>query len=69
MQQPEIRLISRPAGSLKALVFIDGYWSADNERHKLLSELSYLGWQNSVYHLWWDGSCLESCLMGLGIPH
>jgi Protein of unknown function (DUF726) len=69
MQQPEIRLISRPPGSSKALVFIDGYLSADKERHNLLSELSYLGWQNSVYHFWWDGSCFESCVLGLGIGH
>jgi len=69
MQQPEIRLISRPAGSLKALVFIDGYLSGDKERHKLLSELSYLGWQDSVYHLCWDASCFESCVLELGIFH
>ncbi|MEA5569210.1 hypothetical protein [Anabaena sp. UHCC 0399] len=55
MQSPELRLLSRPAGSSKALVFIDGYLSEEKVRSTtLLDALDKVGWKHSVYHLWWD---------------
>ena len=68
MERPELRLLSRPAGSFKALVFIDGYLSEDKVRdNTLLSVLSYLGWQYSVYQLYWDASNKLSCASQLVI--
>ncbi|MFL9458136.1 DUF726 domain-containing protein [Tolypothrix campylonemoides VB511288_2] len=65
MDSPEIRLFSRPAGSSKALVFVDGFLSADKERCDiLLSALNNAGWHHSVYQLWWDASSIDSA-MGL----
>lgn len=65
MDYPELRLFSRPAGSSKALVFIDGFLSAKKERcDSLLSALNYTGWHHSVYQLWWDASS-QSSAMGL----
>lgn len=61
MDSPEIRLFSRPAGSSKALVFIDGFLSANKDRcDVLLSALNNTGWRHSLYQLWWDGSSHES---------
>lgn len=61
MDSPEIRLFSRPTGSSKALVFIDGFLSANKDRcDVLLSALNNAGWRHSVYQLWWDGSSGES---------
>lgn len=57
MERPELRLLSHPAGSCKALVFIDGYLSEDKVRdNHLLSKLNYAGWHHPVYHLWWEAS-------------
>ncbi|WP_026735825.1 DUF726 domain-containing protein [Fischerella sp. PCC 9605] len=70
MDKPELRLISQPAGSIKALVFIDGYLSQDKVRDdSLLTAFSYAGWKDSVYQLWWDASCKLSCALQLGIFH
>jgi hypothetical protein len=70
MENPQLRLLSRPAGSLKALVFIDGYLSENKERGNiLLSALARVSWCHSVYQLWWDSGLKESCWMGLGIGH
>jgi hypothetical protein len=42
MDSPELRLLSRPAGSSKALVFIDGFLSEDKEHsNSLLSAWKY----------------------------
>ncbi len=55
MEKPELRLLSRPAESSKALVFIDGYLSENKVRENaLLYALSNVCCQHSVYHLWWD---------------
>ncbi|MFN6539045.1 MAG: DUF726 domain-containing protein [Nostoc sp. EkiNYC01] len=55
MESPELRLLSRPAGSSKALVFIDGYLSEEKVRNTtLLNALDKVGWKHSIYHLWWD---------------
>ena len=68
MECPELRLLSRPTGSFKALVFIDGYLSEDKVRdNTLLSVLNYLGWQYSVYQLYWDASNKLSCASQLVI--
>ncbi|TAE60790.1 MAG: DUF726 domain-containing protein [Nostocales cyanobacterium] len=70
MEHPELRLISRPAGSSKALIFIDGYLSEDKVRdNTLMYAMSNVGWQHSVYQLWWDSGLQVSSLMGLGIGH
>jgi hypothetical protein len=69
MESPELRLLSRPGDSSKALVFIDGYLSEDKVRNNLLYALSNAGWQDALYHLWWDSGLFESSLMGLGIGH
>jgi hypothetical protein len=63
MDSPELLLFSRPAGSSKALVFIDGFLSGKKERcGTLLSALNYTGWNHSVYQLWWDASSLSHAL-------
>ncbi|MHC5745135.1 MAG: DUF726 domain-containing protein [Nostoc sp.] len=55
MESAELRLLSRPAGSSKALIFIDGYLSEEKVRNStLLDALDKVGWKHSVYHLWWD---------------
>ncbi|MCG6137726.1 MAG: TMCO4 family protein [Nostoc sp. LLA-1] len=70
MKSPELRLLSRPAGSSKALIFIDGYLNEEKVRNShLLYTLSNAGWRHSVYHLWWDSGLIESCMMGLAIGH
>jgi hypothetical protein len=70
MDSPELRLLSRPSNSSKALVFIDGYLSENKERaNSLLAALYRVGWHHSTYQLWWDSGLKESCLMGLGIGH
>ncbi|MBD2411578.1 DUF726 domain-containing protein [Nostoc calcicola FACHB-3891] len=70
MESPELRLLSRPAGSSKALVFIDGYLSEEKVRNTtLLDALDKVGWKHSVYHLWWDSGLFESSMMGLGLGH
>ncbi|MDZ7996179.1 MAG: DUF726 domain-containing protein [Nostoc sp. EfeVER01] len=70
MKSPELRLLSRPADSSKALVFIDGYLSEEKVRNNnLLYVLNNAGWRHSVYHLWWDSGLFESSLMGFGLGH
>ncbi|MGF1934646.1 MAG: DUF726 domain-containing protein [Nostoc sp. ChiQUE02] len=70
MESPELRLLSRPADSSKALVFIDGYLSEEKVRNNnLLYALSNTGWRHSVYHLSWDSGLFESSIMGLGLGH
>lgn len=64
MDSSELRLFSSPAGSSKALVFIDGWLSANKERcDDLLSVLNDIGWQHSIYQFWWDASSFESGLL------
>ncbi|PHJ59967.1 hypothetical protein VF14_29485 [Nostoc linckia z18] len=68
MECPELRLISSPPGSFKALVFIDGYLSEDKVRdNTLLLALNYAGWQHSIYQLYWDASNKLSCTSQLVI--
>jgi esterase/lipase superfamily enzyme len=63
MHSSDLRLFSSPAESSKALVFIDGWLSANKERcDDLLSALSDVGWQHSVYQFWWDASSFESAM-------
>lgn len=70
MDRPELRLLSRPSGSFKALVFIDGYLSENKVRdNDLLPVLNSAGWHHSVYHLWWDASNKLSCASQLFLLH
>lgn len=61
MDQPELRLIARPAQSTRAIIFIHGGWSQNWGSEKedlkdLTNSLRGAGWTEAIYHLWWDSS-------------
>lgn len=61
VDDPQIRLVSRPLYSTKAIIFIHGGWSQkwgckDEDYRKLISGLDRAGWKDAIYHLWWDSS-------------
>lgn len=61
MDKPYIRAITKHSHSTKAILFVHGgwcqHWGNKNEHdHKLIAPLKRAGWQESVYHLWWDSS-------------
>jgi hypothetical protein len=65
VDKPQIRLLARPLRSTKAIIFIHGGWSQnwgskDKDYQILLRALRQAGWEDAIYHLWWDSSeCFE----------
>ena len=61
MDAPKLALLERPVGGEKAIIFIHGGWcqdwgKKDKDYCKLLTALQKSGWQDAIYHLWWDSS-------------
>jgi hypothetical protein len=64
MDKPKLNIIKQSTGNNKALIFINGFRSGEWENDETLTRvLQDAGWNQSIYHFWWDSGDNPSSIL------